>query len=180
MRQALLALLLVPLLLAGCLTEATPLDAASAPPPVAEAAAVQEPLHLEGAIGTFVAACPVVTCVFVPVSDSAFPAVPLEGGRTVTSLVATLTWEATSPATEELGFAFATDDGEWKEHAYVHGRSPLTIELSEPIDLSADAEHSLAVFVGSLGPAPVFAVLEQPVVIDGVATFDAPPDGPNP
>lgn len=168
---ALTLALLVPLVLAGCLGYEETTTAALAP--AAEEATAplrQVALHHEGRIPTMVIACPLVACIAAPSRDGWNATLALAEEGTLASLRVVLTWEASSPAMEELGLEVARGTGEsYESLGFVYGPSPLVLELDEPIALDPAQEVRISAAIMSRVPAPVFVTTEQRVSIDGVA-----------
>lgn len=125
----------------GCVSvaeDATPAastDATASPP----ALTTTTPIAVEGETAPGGGVCVPVRCVF-PSSPGSNTVFPVGVSGTITNVSLTLTWEAVSPASEELvlGIAYEGEDGETWE--YAAGPSPLTLALS---GLSIPAEGAV-------------------------------------
>ncbi len=185
------------LLLAGC-TEpelpdssleaaATPTD--NAPPPTAKPWTLETfAFSFDGKLGTQVHGCvfPAGICqthAVVPESDDLFVERP---GANLTALAIEVTWQAPTPATQELwvGAMVMTscegcNDTEFPD---VHGASPLRLDVQD-VSVPLSDEASVHIYVYNPkglvhDPAvPGYAVVsaEQAYHIEGTATFLVPP-----
>lgn len=210
MKTGLALLLALALLNAGCLGTDEPIDAAAAeeaatteaPPSAAPAESASEPaaeegpaveearvvpLSFDGSLPTFVEGCAFAVvygvCAGTPGDfQNRFPLDPL---GEVGSLSLTLTWDASSAATDELAIAvYSYSDSTWTEHAWAMGTSPLTLSTTEGLTLREGIEHRIGVFVPGQGAWVVAAgggvavATDQTFHIEGQLTL--PPAAPNP
>lgn len=161
------------LVFAGCVsTGATdaPLDESAAT--TLAPAPIVSPFEASGSTFTGVGACVPVFCygVGAPSEGSDWFEPELEGNLTAVDL--TLTWSATTPATEELllGIAYETED-EMYDWVYATGASPLVLSKS---GLDIPAERIYAIYVNAFRCAgdAVYgcASAEQPFSIEGTLT----------
>lgn len=143
------------LALAGCVDGATePLDAAASETALPGTMAIQTPFAKDGSIAPGAYVCPVVTCVGVEPSDRVWD---LSFAGTLVGLNLTLTWEATTPATEELVLGIGHGSADARDYDMVSGPSPLALAL-DGLNLTGEDEVS------------VFVWMEQPVPVAGLTT----------
>ncbi|HUR68328.1 MAG TPA: hypothetical protein VM370_03715 [Candidatus Thermoplasmatota archaeon] len=168
-------------------TDATAPARASAP----EAASAADgatarvvPIHLEGSIPTFVEACisavVVGECIGAPPDAKFDNRYLVEETGNVTAFLVTLTWTASSPATEQLSFSFHSFNEDFstvEEHGRAFGPSPLTIEITSPVELEPGLTHRIGVGVPFYGARAlvagvnVAATTDQDFVLDGAMTL---------
>lgn len=155
------------LALAGCVGGATD-DAVEAAATdgalLTETARTQTPFAEDGALGPGAYVCPLVVCVGgEPTSERTWDA-PFEG--TLVGLNLTLTWDATTPATEELVLGIGHGAAEGRDYELVTGPSPLELTLD---GLNLTASDDVRIFVWMIQPVPVAGVVTpQEFHVEGV------------
>lgn len=191
MRTLVICTLLLLAPLSGCLGEDATVDAASADadpplaPPVDAAASVDAakaaapgtleeraivvPIDLQGEIALSAAFCPLVACISAnPLPSERFFQQDAKDGLVRYDL--TLTWEASSPASETLRLGLAKGEGESRKLDYVEGTSPLVLSGDS---FSVDGgKFDIWVWLGSATPgAETYATVGQPFTVSGTITI---------
>lgn len=187
-----LALAVAALLLAGCSDSSEPesdtdadltsgLDAEPAPE-AAEPARSRVAVELDGNLGTWFYACEYQTTGVCQGQQTMAGETDLyleQPGATLVGAKLTLTWSATSPATDTLGLGLMRMGDNTTLVQNVEGTSPLTINVTD-LDLLLDEDNLVHVYVynvrGFVHNPPVvgYATVDQEFSLDGALTMRSP------
>lgn len=152
-------------LLAGCVSD-DPVESAAVDPTPPAAPAIDVSFHGETERGAFACASPLGFCYGVASPGSASSSQELVVEGTLVGVDLTMTWDAVTPATQEMIVGIAYGSGsEWK-YLYAYGASPL--RLSET-GLAIPGEDVEVVYANAYRCASdACASTAQPFDIEGV------------
>lgn len=157
-----IVLVLMAAALAGC-TDPTGTGALGDPPGQG-ATLMETPVAYSGTLGPTVFACGPMGC--VGESTRPQPRVDLEANGTVRAISLTLTWQATSPATQQLRLGVSWNEtGSHDFHSF-DGASPLKVDLHD-LAIRHDELPYAWVFIPETGGAPAYLATEQEITIAG-------------
>lgn len=160
------------LALAGCVTGAPEeVDAASAQNALAAATpnAASVPFAFDGSFAPGGTVCPVVTCEGVGPGNERIAELELKGTLTAVDLV--LTWDAATPAMEELRLGVSWGPSDDREYEFVDGASPLALAVSD-LAVTADDEPLVWVWVPEKVPF-LYVHTPQDFHVEGTITETA-------
>lgn len=192
MRAALVAALI---LLAGCsepeapeVIPAAPTDTSSSPAPVAEPTVEVVPFSFDGNLGTVAHACvfPAGQCTNGVVVEGSTDLFLDRPGANLTGLRFEVTWQAQSPATQELrvgSMVMATCDGcNSTSFEETQGPSPISVDVQGvSVPLTDDARVHIYVYnpqgfvYDPAVPGYALVSMDEPFHVEGTATFVVPP-----